>query len=92
MPAQTSTERDSLEITLEGRYNTQHAGGAFDAKDIETTGKYSSLSKAGNSSYQSSVWTPSGFKTKMAFLLTEFKDKALNFVDSQGLSNQKYKP
>ena len=92
MPAQTSIERDSLETTLEGRYKTQRVGGAFDAKDIETSGKHSSLSKAGNSSYQSSEWTPSGFKTKMAFLLTEFKAKALNFVDSQVLSNRKYKP
>ena len=92
MPAQTPIERDSLETTLAGRYNTHHAGGAFDAKDIETTGKYSSLSKGGNSSLQSATWTPSGFKTRMALFLTEFKAKALNFVDSQGLDSRKYKP
>ena len=92
MPAQTPIERESLDTTLEGRYNTQHAGGAFDAKDIETSGKHASLSKAGNSSFQSANWTPAGFKTKMALFLTEFKAKALNFIDSQGIDTRKYKP
>ena len=85
-------ERQSLDTTLEKRYETQPAGGAFDAKDIETSGKRASLSKAGNTSFQSAQWTPSGFKTRMSLLMTELKDKALNFINSQGFNNRKYRP
>ena len=84
--------RPSLQTDLASRYANQKVGGAFDAKDIETEGGHSSLSKAGNSSIQSGIWTPSGFKTKMSLMMTELKAKALNFVDSQGLDNRKYKP
>ncbi len=92
MPAQTPIERQSLTTDLQSRYLTQHAGGAFEVKEAETTGKHESLSKAPPGSLQSSIWTPAGFKTRMSLLLTEFKAKALNFVDSQGLDNRKYKP
>jgi hypothetical protein len=87
----TPISRPSLDTTLEQRYAAQQAGGSFDAKDIETSGGRASLSKGGTS-FQSAIWTPAGFKTRMALLATELKAKALKFIDSQGFNSRKYKP
>jgi hypothetical protein len=87
----TPIERTSLKTDLASRYASQQAGGAFNAKDITTEGGHSSLEKGGGASLQSSMWTPKGFKVKMAQAITEFKDKALNFISGQGLDTRKYK-
>jgi hypothetical protein len=86
----TEEGRQSLTQTMEDIYGKVPAGGAFDAKTINTTGGHESLSKAG-SSFQSAQWTPAGFKVRMNLLLTEYKAKALNFIKSQGHSTRRYK-
>ena len=85
-------KRPSLETGLLSRYANQHCGGAFEVKDAVINGGHESLNKASPGSMQSVFWTPAGFKTRMAHMITELKAKALNFVDSQGLDNRKYKP
>jgi hypothetical protein len=91
MSAQIPTERPSLTKTLEQRYATQHAGGAFNAVNISKTG-HASLTIAGNSSLQSATYTPSGFKLQQPIMVTEFKDSALNTAAKNGHTNKKYKP
>ena len=86
----TEDARQSLSQTLEDLYQGLPAGGAFDAKTIETSGKRESLSKA-DTSFQSAQWTPAGFKTRMGSLMTEYKAKALDFIRSKGHSNRRYK-
>lgn len=88
----TEDARQSLSQTMEDLYNKLPAGGAFDAKTIETTGQRESLSKGGGSSFQSAQWTPAGFKTRIGTLMTEFKDNALNFIKGKGHSTRRYKP
>lgn len=85
------TERPSIKTDLLSRYANQRCGGAFEVKDAVIDGGHESLNKATPGSMQSAFWTPAGFKTKMALMITELKAKALNFVDSQGLDNRKYK-
>ena len=87
----TPTERPSLTKTLEQRYEEQKSGGAFDAKNITTDG-HASLDKAGNSSFQSAQYTPSGFKTRMQTMVTELKETALNWIATQGHTTRRYKP
>jgi hypothetical protein len=87
----TEDARQSLNQTMEDVYAKIPAGGAFDAKTIETSGKRESLSKSGNSSFQSAHWTPAGFKTRMGLLMTEFKDSTLNFIKTKGHSTRRYK-
>lgn len=86
-----STERPSIKTDLLSRYANQHCGGAFEVKAAITNGGHESLNKASPGSIQSAFWTAAGFKTRMALMITELKAKALNFVDSQGLDNRKYK-
>jgi hypothetical protein len=88
---QTESSRQSLNQTLEDVYAKIPAGGAFDAKTIETSGKRESLSKGGASSFQSAQWTPAGFKTRMGLLMTEFKGLALDFIRTKGHSTRRYK-
>lgn len=89
----TEDARQSLGQTMVDLYYKLPVGGAFDAKDIETTGKHASLSKGGNSSLQSAQWTPAGFKTRMQLLLTELNSKAFGWATGwYGHSNRKYKP
>lgn len=87
----TEGARQSLSQTMTDLYAKLPAGGAFDAKTIETSGGRESLSKGGNSSFQSAQWTPAGFKTRMGLLITEFKGKALEFIKSKGHSTRRYK-
>lgn len=87
----TEDSRQSLNQTMEDLYAKLPAGGAFNAKTIETTGQRESLDKAGPSSFQSAKWTPAGFKTRISTLMTEFKDGALNFIKSKGHSTRRYK-
>ena len=82
--------RPSLQTTLEGRYASQQAGGAFNAKEITTEGR-ASLEKDGKASIQSTQWTPKGFKTRMMSLLTEFNGKALGFANYLGVDVRRYK-
>jgi hypothetical protein len=87
----TPIERTSLKTDLASRYVNQPTGGAFNAKEITTEGGHASLEKDGHASIQSSTWTSKGFKVRMAQALTEFKEKALNFINTQGLDTRKYK-
>jgi hypothetical protein len=82
--------RPSLQKTLEERYKSQQAGGAFNAKEITTEG-HASLEKDGKASIQSAKWTPKGFKTRMMSLLTEFNGKALGFANYLGVDTRRYK-
>ena len=60
------TDRPSLDVGLLKRYNEQHAGGAFDAKSVNTWGAHAPL----DNGLQSRRWTPAGFKVAMSS--TEF--------------------
>lgn len=86
MPAQIPINRVSTKTSLEDRYLTQKVGGSFDVK--------SELGIRGHrpiiDTLQSKMWTPAGFKVSMKD--TEFKPATLNFVDTTGFSNKKYKP
>ena len=57
----TPTERPSLDTGIVGRYNTQRAGGAYDAKSIGKWGSHAPL----ENNLQSRFWTPPGFKVSM---------------------------
>lgn len=92
MATQTPIERTSLTLTLEERYATQKVGGAFDVKSTIQKSGHMSLTLSGNSSFKSAQTTPSGFKVNQPVMVTEYKDSALNVVDSMGFSNKKYKP
>jgi len=119
MADQTPIERNSLDTTLDGRYDSQKFGGAFNAKDIRpqppiltlleryskqhtggafevkdaiTNGGHQSLTLNGELSFQSSKFTPTGFKTKIQPMVSEYKQLSLNFLDTTGFSNKKYKP
>ena len=78
MPAQIPTERPSLQTSLVERYASQACGGAFNAKDVQNQPiDFGLLDKT--------FETPSDMKG-------EFNEKALNFVDTTGWNNKKYKP
>ena len=81
----TPIQRDSLTVGLEQRYNTQQAGGAFDAK------------KAGTSTAPSSIQAKQ-FENSDTFVVDEqqgvsdFKNDGNNLsVYVQGLDTTKYK-
>ena len=77
----TEAARQSLTQGMEDVYNRLPAGETFDAKQIETQGGMSSLTKDGKTQdYLEAVYTTPGFKTKMSSLLTQFNNKALNFA------------
>jgi hypothetical protein len=79
MPEQTPTLRPSLQTTLEQRYSTQRAGGAFDAKNVRNQPIDFGL--------QNKQWEdPTGFSPE------RFSDSALDYAASIGVSVDKYKP
>ncbi len=91
MPAQIPVDRVSLKTNLEDRYLSQHAGGAFNVqKQIQSSG-HMSLTVGGNASWLSSQITPAGFKVRQPLMVTEFKPASLNFLDTTGWNNLKYK-
>lgn len=79
MPQQTPTERPSLQVTLEERYATQRAGGAFDAKEVKQQPIDFGLQ---NTQFEN----PAGLAP------ATFSDKALDYAKSIGVSTKKYKP
>jgi len=79
----TEAARQSLTQGIENIYDKVPAGGAFDAKTIETQGGMASLVKDGKTQdYLETVYTTPGFKTKMSSLLTQFNNKALNWANT----------
>lgn len=95
MPAQTPTQRPSLQISLEERYNTQKAGGAYDAKSIETAQGQRMPIYAPDGISPSLIerqWTVPNFLVKESFGTEEFNDRALNMAASSGVSTKRYKP
>jgi hypothetical protein len=88
MPEQTPINRVSLKKSLVDRYNTEQVGGAFDVKAQLAIKDHTPIID----SLQSAKWTPAGFKVKQQLMVTEFKDTTLNFTDTTGFSNKKYKP
>ena len=86
--------RDSLVKTLEDRYNTQSAGGAFNAKNIETTAGDIVPTDRSAVNVQDTLYREGGFKIKET--QTGFKD-AQGYVSKQlsqyikGFNNKRYK-
>ncbi len=79
MPAQTPIDRTSLTMTLEERYASQRAGGAYDAKNVRNQPiDFGQQDKT----FQTDKFDPTD----------DFNEKALNFSDSIGVSRKKYKP
>jgi len=100
MPTQAQAQRPSLTKTLEDRYATQRAGGAFDVKKTLGTpgtspaaGTVIDAASLNGTSYQS----PNGFEVKVPMGITQLKDaqgttsKELSLY-IRGFSNVKYKP
>ncbi len=96
----TPVQRPSLITTLDQRYATQHAGGAFDVK--KTLGAPGSRPSAGTvidalSLQGSSFQNPNGFEVGVLEEVTQLKEaqgttsKQLSLY-IRGFSNQKYKP
>jgi len=87
--------RPSLSKTLDQRYNTQHAGGAFDVKEIINS--YRAGSPTGTpSTLATEFQSPAGFVVKPSLTVTQFKDaqgtqsKQLSrYV--RGLDNRRYR-
>lgn len=95
MPEQTPIDRTSLTVNLENRYSTQRCGGAYDAKSVVTkqSGRMPILGADGISSALTETrWTNENFLVQTPFMKTELKESSLNFLDSLGFSNRKYKP
>lgn len=92
--------RESLDKTLDGRYLTQHAGGAFDVK--QTLGPPGTSPSAGTvidaiSLQGSNFQAPNGFQVKVIEGITQLKDaqgtksKELSLY-IRGFSSRRYKP
>lgn len=85
-----STDRKSLSVSLEKRYETQHAGGAFDAKNIKTKDLVPLIN-----SVQSAQHTQAGFRARMIEGNTElFEAMGESSLESslliKGFNNTKY--
>jgi hypothetical protein len=86
--------RDSLVKTLEDRYNTQSAGGSFNAKKIDTTAGDIVPTDRNSVNVQDTLYREGGFKIKET--QTGFKD-AQGYVSKQlsqyikGFNNKRYK-
>jgi hypothetical protein len=86
--------RDSLVKTLEDRYNTQPAGGTFNAKNIDTTAGDIVPTDRTAVNVQDTLYREGGFKIKET--QTGFKD-AQGYVSKQlsqyikGFNNKRYK-
>ena len=85
------TDRPSLTKTLEQRYADQHAGGAYDAKTIITSGQHSPI----ENSTLSALHTRAGFKTLMGEQETELNEakggsSQQSSLYMQGFNNTKY--
>lgn len=79
----TPIERQSLDMSLEDRYNTQHVGGAFDAKK-DTPDIFG---------FQEKMWTKAGFtKGGNEQLGVGGRKKYDKSIYNQGISTKKYKP
>ncbi len=79
--------RPSIKTDLASRYATQKVGGAFDARNITTTG----VDKAITSQQEAQFCTQNGFVTRESFGVSQFKDNGNNlsaFV--KGLDTRKY--
>lgn len=86
-----SVERPSLTKTLEQRYHDQSVGGAYDAKNIITSGQYSPI----EGSTLSALHTKAGFRTQMLEQQTELNEaKGNSSLQSslmmKGFNNTKY--
>jgi len=81
----TPTARPSTENNLAQRYNSQKAGGAYDAKTIGKWGLHAPV----ENSLQSRFWTPLGFRVKMNS--SEFNNPGGSMY-LQGHTTKKYKP
>jgi len=79
MPSQTPVNRESIQTTLEDRYATQKVGGAFNAKEVKN--------QPIDFGHQDKI-----FESPANFSADNFNDKALNFVNTLGWNNKKYKP
>jgi hypothetical protein len=79
MPQQTPIDRTSMRISLEERYNSQHVGGTYDAKNVKTQPIDFGL--------QDKL-----YENPPGLLPDNFNEKALKFAESLGHTNQKYKP
>ena len=62
--ANNTISRDSLVKTLEDRYNSQRAGGAFNAKNIQTTAGVVVQTDPGAVNVQDTLYRQGGFKVK----------------------------
>jgi hypothetical protein len=86
--------RDSLVKTLEDRYNTQSAGGAFNAKKIDTVAGNIVPTDRSAVNVQDTIYREGGFKIK--YTKTGFKD-VMGYVSRQlsqyikGFNNKRYK-
>jgi hypothetical protein len=79
MPAQTPIDRVSTRISLEDRYATQKAGGAFNAKDVRN--------QPGDFGLQNQLFQdPTGFADKT------YSQLAFDFAAKSGHTTEKYKP
>jgi hypothetical protein len=79
MPAQTPTERPSLQTSLEQRYATQKVGGAYDAKQVKTQPIDFGLQDK-------------QFEDPAVLAPDNFNAKALDYAKSIGVSVKRYKP
>ena len=95
-----TNDRPSLTKTLDQRYISQHAGGAFEVKDVlgspgtsPATGTTIDASSLNGSAFQS----PNGFEVKLPTGQTQFKDAQGSGQSKElsryikGFSNIKYK-
>jgi len=90
----TGEARKSLSQGMTDLYNKLPAGEAFDAKTIVTDGGQSSLTIDGKTQdYLETVYTTPGFKTRMPLLITQFNERATQFVTNfWKMIPRKYKP
>ena len=105
MPAQIPIDRKSLDTTLDGRYENQRVGGAFNAKDLPKNNKIDLAERylvqhVGGAYDAKNVreqpidfgQQDKTFETPDTFLGDNFNEKALNFAKSTGHTSKKYKP
>lgn len=80
--------RPSIQTDLVSRYESQQVGGAFDARDITTTG----VDKLITSQQEATFCNQNGFITHEAFGVSQFKNNG-NGISSlvRGLDTRRYK-
>jgi len=94
MPNNTIS-RDSLVKTLEDRYKSQPAGGAFNAKNVQTTSGIVVQTDPGSVNVQDTLYRKGGFEVKETQTgYKGIKGDQYNPNSSQlsrGLNNKRYK-